>query len=263
MSITAKTISLSLIIMFVAKLAHAQKLPNIQKESVRAPANVKIDGKATEWDNKFKAQNSATELFYTISNDDENLYLTIQTKLKDITQKIMLGGISVSINPTLSKKSDGQISVTYPSLDREGASRLPSMILLTNQRNVDANPGTQLVTADDLNKTLGSKAKVIEVSGIKGINATEIPIYNENGMQVAARFDENLAYTYELAIPIKYLSLPGNGANAFSYQIKVNEPKQFAPKFDGNGPPPPPPPPMGMNTASTTDLRGEYKLAKK
>nr|WP_294790239.1 hypothetical protein [uncultured Mucilaginibacter sp.] len=251
------------LIAFATTTANAQKLPNVQKESVRAPANLKIDGKATEWDNKFKAQNSATELFYTISNDDENLYLTIQTKLRDIAGKIMRGGISLNINPTLSKKSDGQISVTYPSLDQQGMSRLTNMILLTDQRNLEHNPGAQQVTADDLNKELGSKAKVIGLSGIKTINTAEIPIYNENGILVAARFDENFAYTYELAIPLKYLSLPDNGTNPFSYQVKVNEPKKLTPKFDGNGPPPPPPPPMGRAVASTTDFWGEYTLAKK
>jgi len=258
----SKTALLTLITL-AAITAHAQKLPNVQKESVRAPANIKIDGKATEWDNKFKAQNSATDLFYTISNDDENLYLTMQTKLRDISGKIMRGGISVNINPTLSKKTGGQISFTYPSLDRDGVSRLTNMIGLTDKDNVDATPGAQLVTIDDLNKAFVSKAKVMDISGIKVIKTAEIPIYNENGIQVAARFDENFAYTYELAIPLKYLSLPDNGTNAFSYQIKVNEPKQNRAKFDGNGPPPPPPPPMMRTVAATTDFWGEYTLAKK
>jgi hypothetical protein len=259
MNITSKKSSLSLITMFAATFASAQKLPNVQKESVRAPANIKIDGKAAEWDNKFTAQNSATELFYTLSNDDENLYLTVQAKHKDIVDKIMRGGITLNVTPTLSKKSDGQISVTYPSLDQEGVSRLPGLLVLSDKRNLSANPGEQLATADDLNKAFGSKSKVIDVSGFKLINATEIPIYNENGIQVSARFDENFAYTYELAIPIKHLSLPDNGTSAFSYQIKVNEPKQFTAKIDGNRPPPP----MMKTAMAATDMWGEYTLAKK
>lgn len=258
----AKT-AILILMAFATTAANAQKLRNVQKESVRAPANIKIDGKATEWDNKFKAQNSATELFYTLSNDDENLYLTVQTKLKDIAGKILYGGISVNINPTLSKKGDGQISVTFPSFDQDGILRLTNMFLFTDQHNVEANPGAQPVTADDLNKAFVTKAKVIGLSGIKTVSTAEIPIYNENGILVAARFDENLAYTYELAIPIKYLSLPDNGANPFSYQIKINEPKIFTPKFDGNSPPPPPPPPMKRTVAATTDLWGEYTLFKK
>ena len=243
--------------------ANAQKLPNIQNESVRAPSNIKIDGKATEWDNKFKAQNSATELFYTLSNDDENLYLTANTKLKDIMIKIMRGGITLKVNPTLNKKSDGQIAVTYPSFDLEGASRVANMLVLSDKRSLEKNPGKELVTAAELTVAFNTKAKTIDISGIKEIATSEIPIYNEKGIRVAARFDDDLGYTYEVAIPLKYLWIVDGGLKAFSYQIKVNEPKSFAPKFDGNGPPPLPPPPMGMNTMGTTDLWGEYTLAKK
>ncbi|MGY3212221.1 hypothetical protein [Mucilaginibacter sp. HD30] len=263
MSITAKTISLSLIIMFVAALAYAQKLPNIQKESVRAPANIKVDGKATEWDNKFKAQNNATELFYTLSNDDENLYFTANTGLKDIMIKIMRGGITLSINPTHNKKTDGAMAFTYPSFELEGMSRVANMIVLTDKRNLEKNPGKELVTAAELTKVFSGNAKTISLSGIKEITNKELAIYNENGIQVAAQFDDKLGYIYELAVPLKYLSLPDGGTEAFSYQIKVNEPKPLAPKFDGKGLPPPPPPPMGINTVATTDVWGEYTLAKK
>ena len=41
----------------IALPAHAQKLPKVQKTSIRAPENIKIDGKANEWDNKYQAFN--------------------------------------------------------------------------------------------------------------------------------------------------------------------------------------------------------------
>ena len=248
----------------MATLTHAQKLPNVQKESVRAPSNIKIDGKATEWDNKFKAQNSATELFYTVSNDDENLYFTANTALKDIMIKIVRGGITLSFNPTLNKKTDGAMAFTYPSFDLEDMSKVANMLVLTDKRNLEKNPGEEFVTAAELTKVFSGKAKTVSLSGIKEIANKELAIYNENGIQVAAQFDDNLGYTYELAVPLKYLSLPDGGTKAFSYQIKVNEPKPLAPKFDGTvTPPPPPPPPMGISTVSATDVWGEYTLAKK
>lgn len=260
MNITSKTLSLSLATMFIATFASAQKLPNIQMESVRAPANIKIDGKATEWDNKFKAQNSATELFYTISNDDENLYITIQTKFKDVIDKIMRGGITLNINATVDKKSRNAISVTYPWLDASGATKLTGLLAIKNYPEVNQEKG--LVTVDDLNKAFAERSKLIGVAGVKGINEKEISVYNDSGIQAGANFYDTY-YTYEAAIPLKYLSLPDNGAKPFSYQIKVNEPKPMAPKFDGNGPPPPPPPPMMKTAMAATDMWGEYTLAKK
>jgi hypothetical protein len=256
----AKTVLLVLIAL-AATAAKAQKLPNIQKESVRAPANIKVDGKATEWDNKFKAQNNATELFYTISNDDENLYLTVQTKFKDVIDKIMRGGITLNINQTLDKKSNSPVSVTYPSLDAPGTSNITNMLTLKNYP--EANPGKEPVSFDDVSKAFTTRSKVVVVGGIKGIANGEISIYNESGILVASHFTDDFGYTYELAIPIKHLSLPDNGTKAFSYQIKVNEPKPLTPKYNGNGPPPPPPPPMLRTSVAATDFWGEYTLAKK
>lgn len=40
----------------------AQKLPNLQQSSMRAPANIKIDGKPIEW-GQYQAYNRATEIF--------------------------------------------------------------------------------------------------------------------------------------------------------------------------------------------------------
>lgn len=42
----------------IAVSVSAQKLPNIQERSVRAPAGIKIDGKRPEWDNKVEAINN-------------------------------------------------------------------------------------------------------------------------------------------------------------------------------------------------------------
>jgi hypothetical protein len=55
--------------------ADAQKLPAIQQSSLRAPAGIKIDGKATDWGAQFQAYNTATELYCTIANDAKRLYL--------------------------------------------------------------------------------------------------------------------------------------------------------------------------------------------
>lgn len=65
----------------------AQKLPNIQQAGLKAPENIKIDGKATEW-GKFNAFNGATDVFYSIANNEKHLYLIVQTTSYNITIKL-------------------------------------------------------------------------------------------------------------------------------------------------------------------------------
>ncbi len=40
-----------------------RKLPNVQQVSLRAPANINIDGKTTEWNNRFQAYNDTTHVY--------------------------------------------------------------------------------------------------------------------------------------------------------------------------------------------------------
>jgi hypothetical protein len=56
-----KKLQLLLLAVLAFANANAQKLPNVQQVSLRAPANIKIDGKATEWSG-FKALNTATDV---------------------------------------------------------------------------------------------------------------------------------------------------------------------------------------------------------
>ena len=76
----------------------AQKLPESQEISVLAPNNVKIDGRAGEWNNRLQAHNRSTDIDYTIGNDKANLYIVIQSKDAVIAKKILAGGITVRIN---------------------------------------------------------------------------------------------------------------------------------------------------------------------
>ena len=71
-------LSLLIMLSLTTLAAHPQKLPNLQTTSLRAPASIKIDGKTTEWNNRFQAYNKATEVSYTIANDKDKLYLVIQ-----------------------------------------------------------------------------------------------------------------------------------------------------------------------------------------
>jgi len=82
----------------------AQNLPNAQQRSLWAPATIKIDGKPTEWNNQFQAYNHATDILYTISNDNDNLYLIIQASKPRIIDKIIDVGVTFIINTAGKKK---------------------------------------------------------------------------------------------------------------------------------------------------------------
>jgi hypothetical protein len=202
--------------------ANAQKLPVTQTASVKAPANIKIDGKPTEWNNKFQAYNKAIQAFYTISNDDKKLYLTLQATRKEIINKIINGGVSFTVVKGPKQVLNNGITVTFPVFDEK------------DRPNININAMAQIVPgtvesdklSDSLmkanNSILSDKAKLIRLTGVKDLD-TLISMYNTDGIKARAQFGKNMAYTYELAIDLKLLDLSAADLTKFNYNITLNE----------------------------------------
>ncbi|WP_342644931.1 hypothetical protein [Mucilaginibacter sp. CSA2-8R] len=237
----------------------AQKLPNVQTASIYAPTDIKINGNTNEWNNKFQAYNKAVEIYYTLSNDDKNLYLTAKAKEREIIDKIIRGGISLIISRENDKKSKNTLSVTYPVL--EG----PAMWEVADKfaRQSINYKNKETLNINDLNTAFAKREKLIGVTGVAAIPDSAISVYNSDGIKTAFLFDDKLTYTYELAVPIKYLNLPGNSGGKFSYQIKINPDPGFKKPIVITANMPPPPPPVMEGTLATTDFKGRYTLAKK
>jgi hypothetical protein len=202
--------------------ANAQKLPVIQMAGVKAPASIKIDGKPTEWDNKFQAYNKGIQAFYTVSNDDSKLYLTLQATKKEIINKIINGGVSFTVVKGSKQVIHNGITVTFPVFDEQ------------DRPNININAMAQIVPgaaesdklSDSLmkanNSILSNKAKLIRLTGVKELD-TLISMYNKDGIKARAQFGKNMAYTYELAIDLKVLDLSVADLSKFNYNITLNE----------------------------------------
>ncbi|MBB2143853.1 hypothetical protein GM921_00010 [Pedobacter sp. LMG 31464] len=235
-----KKIYLSLWMVFLAISSFAQKLPDIQTSNMAAPATVKIDGKTTEWNDSFAAENKRTELFYSIANDDKNLYLVLKSSSTTGSNKIMMGGITFLINTDGKKKEKDAITVTYPLIvranraqggrggqNRQGGGQ--GGFQNRTQQSTQQRDSIALV----LHKTQLATVKEIKISGFKTITDSLISIYNEHGIKAVASFDQKGIYTCEFAIPLNLLGLSANDTKEFAYQIKVNGLSNM--NFGGNG----------------------------
>jgi hypothetical protein len=262
----------------------AQKYPKVQLLSLRAPDNIKIDGRLAEWDGRLQAYNYADRIYYTISNDDNKLYLTIQTAGPHANDKILMGGIIFTISHKTERKERikdaDNISVRFPMLYPNSIeSMLASNNLYTELKNdslANRKKLDSLIAA--INKQAMRSSKEIQVIGVNEITDPLISVYNKEGILAAGQFNNKMFYTYELAIPLKYLGLSVSDAAKFSYNIRLNgAPDNSAPVFvsttvtaqvttpstlpvmDRLGIPDP----DYLYTHNPTDFWGEYVLAKK
>jgi hypothetical protein len=196
---------------------YAQKLPNIQQNSLRAPVDINIDGKGFEWGNSFQAYNHATDVFYSIANDDENLYLVVQSNDINVLFKIFGNGITWSVRQRDSKEGKNQVNITYPIL--------PHTPYLHLSRKKSETEDTT-AKATDLwiqrnNKLLNDSCKFIRVSGIPGID-TLVSVYNRDGIKTKGQFNTKKAYTCEFSIELKLLNVSVNDNPKLTYGIRIN-----------------------------------------
>ena len=217
-------IILSITFLCIAINTNGQKLPNKQETSVWAPADIKINGKASEWDTQFKAYNKATEVFYTLANDDQNLYLIIRAEIPGVINKIIRGGLSFIISPAGKSKSNSKdnICLTYPHI-----TDLQELHLYMNNLGEYQQDTTRYKKAIDSfvfvnNKELTIRAKTIKISGIKSISDSLISIYNEYGILTTAFFDHTTALFYKLSLPLRYLKKLLATNDMFRYHILLN-----------------------------------------
>ena len=200
------------ILFFSINSVCAQKLPNVQKASLRAPANVKVDGKSNEW-GKLQAYNSAIGCEYTMANDDKKLYLVVKAS-GNVIINIINGGIKLSVNKTGSHVP----FVKFPYMVKG------KTVILAPKDWVHSDPDTVMMMD---NKKLTSSIKWIYTSGIKGVDSL-ISIYNDKGIEAANAVDNNRLYTWELSVDLSLFGLSIENSEKFSYHITLNgEPNRY------------------------------------
>jgi len=217
---TLKQLPIILLILIYPVLIYGQKLPSVQLNGVRAPNSIKIDGKATEWNSQFQAYNHAVDIFYTISNDDRNLYLTVQATDHTIINKILGGGIVFTINTNGENNFKNAITITYPILDMHNR----VWVNLKDQPDPGLTALAIAKRADSImnikNREFSEKSKIIGTVGIKGLD-TLISVYNHDGVKAAGGFNNKLFFTYELSVSLEKLGLDINNPKMFAYNIKL------------------------------------------
>lgn len=258
--------TLIIVASFITLNVNAQKLPNVQTTSLRAPASVKIDGKTTEWNGQLQAYNKSTNIYYTIANDDKNLYLIIKATDKDVIKKIISNTFSFALNKVGDTKKT--VSISLPLYDHDDKRALSSVL-----------SGQSALSTDSLIAAANSrldKQKEFGIKGFEGINDETISVYNEYGIKAKALFDNTKALTYELVIPRKYINTASTKLNytITIYGLGANEKGSVVTIMDGgavmvmNESAARPTMTLikdsagGMAALATTDMSGEYELAK-
>lgn len=201
------------------QVSMAQKLPNTQNKGVILPAAFKIDGLAEEWGNNFQAYNKNTNIYTTMANNDQFLYLVVQAAEPIIIKKIIGGGISFTVCAAGKRSDPNPFAVTYPLVDNSYQTSIYSTVNLLR-----GNAGKSDSLVEAANSKIAKESKTIKIRGFRTIGDSIISIYNKNGIKAASRVSDKGTLTCEFLIPLKLLHISGANKQTIAYNIMLNSP---------------------------------------
>ena len=209
--------------LFASALCRAQPAPaalNLKQP----PANINIDGDIKEWGDSLSHYSPEERITYDIANSKDTLYVAVKIYDRTEIARIMLAGLTFSIDPRGKKKET--YSMTYP-LNVGGA---PAFNVHTdNEDNI-----TQ-ADRDELQRERLTTLRGIKVVGFKDIEDDMITTSNTYGFQAAIDYDAVGNLVYEAAIPIKFFHADGDLKNGWAFNIKINGKPRPTPGSDDSG----------------------------
>ncbi|MDA9554795.1 hypothetical protein N9R54_01045 [Pelobium sp.] len=181
---------------------------------IKASAQLKIDGKLTEFADSLQNYDKTTHLYYAFANDANNLYVFIKANNRQDQSKIMAGGISVSVNANGKKKAVS--TITFPVVDRTAM-----MAEMRNRGNREERPsgqaGNPTAGREEMRKRILGQLKEIKINGLKDLSVESISIYNTYGIKTGINYNDKDALIYELAIPLALVNV-----NDLNKEIAIN-----------------------------------------
>ena len=97
-----------------SKHAKSKRLPGVWQEQP-----ITIDGSNKEWPSPYPEYDDKAQLGYAVSNDKENLYITVETGDPATQLKILREGLTVWIDKTGNKEEVTAINFPIPNTNKE------------------------------------------------------------------------------------------------------------------------------------------------
>ena len=182
---------------------------------------VKIDGKLLEFSDSLSNYDKSTKLYYAFTHDQNNLYVFLKSNKQMEQNKIMAGGISVSVNATGKKKAIS--AITFPIVDRTAMmAEMRNRGNRNSENTAQKTPEERAKERTEMRQKMLTRLKEIKATGFNDITVESISIYNTYGIKTGINYNDKNALIYELAIPLKLVGLDAASTNEFAINIKLN-----------------------------------------
>ena len=162
---------------------------------------IEIDGDSKDWPSPYPNYDSKAMVAYATSNDDQFLYVSMETGDEMTEMKILQNGMTVSIDTTGSK--DPQFHINYPMKNDNELFELPK-----HDKTAKAGPTNEFAkkqSVQKIKKAAGSASQY----GLEGFGSCSGGFLSTQiapcGVKVRLGIDEYNELVWEAAIPLSVL----------------------------------------------------------
>jgi len=152
-----------------------------------------IDGSDRDWANPLPYNVKAERVSYSISNDDQNLYVLLSTADRQEQQKIIQGGMSVWVNPKGEENKGDAVGIGYPLDEHSDPDRK-----LMEEAQPQRYQAKQPVTLE--------QKKTYSLYGFSRDSSIQSYTYGDTnvaGVRMQMDFNNDGVLIYEAAIPLQ------------------------------------------------------------
>lgn len=217
---------------------------------------ITIDGKMSEWSNPLRFYDQESGINYSISNDNQNLYLCCTVANEQMQLKILRSGIEFSIDTLGEKKFP--IIIKYPystnpnqapvrDLNTKPNTSIQPKTNAQSENNIESDfnipPNSNVQLNSNPQPAFGTRARVdrsamklrflaekteMQLTGFipQLGKVISMSVQNKTGISAAIDFDKNGTMCYETVIPFSTFyknKLASSDSNkVFNYRIKIN-----------------------------------------
>ena len=172
-------------------------------------ASVIADGNLSEWNHPLKFISSGGQMQYNITNDDSNLYISLETHDEATVTKILRAGIDVYIDAEGGESKKVMLAFPLPNNDVHPEKRS------TNDAAAAANAKAEM------RQELLIQANLFTVAGFKNMENRSYDINDQSRISVGLKQEPENGLGYEAAIPFKYIFADPSAKNKKNISVGI------------------------------------------
>lgn len=159
---------------------------------------VTVDGDLREWSVPLRFESTGGQVQYNITNDNENIYISLETPDEATAIKILRAGINIYFDPA--GGSSKKTSLAFPLAN-------------TNLPLKKINGGGEKPDLNGFRQGLLVQAVSFTAAGFKNMENRAYDVSDKKGIKVALKPLPNNGLGYEAVIPMQYIFGDTPGAN--------------------------------------------------